>query len=762
MHGNPSHADPTQSRRVELILQQLDALPTLSAIAVRVLELTADDESEMRDVIRLVSSDPALASKVLKVCRCSDRGRAANVTNVDRAVVLLGFDAVRSAVLSVQVFELFEGAASSGGELYSGQATFDRQLFWQHSLAVAITAEHLCHHSALKSRFQPSEAFVGGLLHDLGQLCLHLVLPRSFDRVCEMAVAQTLSLDLACRQTIGVDTHTAGRRIAEHWQLPHQLGDVIWLNGQPYDSLPALEHKALIGLVSLADAVVRREHITPLGHGPRGEDLVAMGMQIGIDEKSLRDAIPALHDELSERAEIMGLNGEHCTRQLLRSVCRANEVLGRANVILRQNVTGAKHQSRSLEAIRSFHDSASPGGSVVSILSRVVQSATEMFGEGVFCVLYQANQHEPWQFYQFDTDGRLQHSQIADFAEGALLTEQLADNPDAAGDIVDFMPSLASAMMETTDLQSLRVMALQCGWGVNALLLHNRTPGKQIDRTMLEALSRTWGAAIAGGTQHEGAKRLGEQLAEANRQLVETQDRLAQVKTMAALGELAAGAAHEMNNPLTVISGRSQLLANTIIDHEQRAMARQIAQQAHRLSDIITALRLFAEPTQPKRRSVDIQELINDVASRVTHRRHKNVDISTIIGSSIPNPVFIDPDQIGRALGELLQNAIESEGSTHVELRVQIDPADDRLRIQVTDDGAGLAPYTLAHAFDPFFSAKPAGRQPGLGLSQAQRLVEASGGRITLENGAAKGAVATIWLPRWQDEREKEHARDVA
>jgi signal transduction histidine kinase len=97
-----------------------------------------------------------------------------------------------------------------------------------------------------------------------------------------------------------------------------------------------------------------------------------------------------------------------------------------------------------------------------------------------------------------------------------------------------------------------------------------------------------------------------------------------------------------------------------------------------------------------------------------------------------------------------------------VELRVQIDPANDRLKLQVTDDGSGLAPYTLAHAFDPFFSAKPAGRQPGLGLSQARRLVEASGGRVTLENGPHKGAVATIRLPHWREQNEEAPQRNAA
>src|SRR5690606_34557114 len=228
----------------------------------------------------------------------------------------------------------------------------------------------------------------------------------------------------------------------------------------------------------------------------------------------------------------------------------------------------------------------------------------------------------------------------------------------------------------------------------------------------------------------------------------------------AALGEITAGAAHEMNNPLTVISGRSQLLAKSLQEPNARLMAQQIVEQSHRISDMITALRMFAEPTKPERRPTFLHDLLSSVVKETRKRYATPPPIKVVIEQPLPS-IYVDPEQLGRAVSELLRNAIESEGSKHIEVRVQIEPLDDRLRIQVTDNGSGLTQHALAHAFDPFFSAKPAGRQPGLGLAQARRLVEAHGGQLMLENGKDGGAVATIWLEHWRGPSNHQQ-RDVA
>jgi signal transduction histidine kinase len=232
------------------------------------------------------------------------------------------------------------------------------------------------------------------------------------------------------------------------------------------------------------------------------------------------------------------------------------------------------------------------------------------------------------------------------------------------------------------------------------------------------------------------------------------QETLARSRTLATLGEVASGAAHEMNNPLAVISGRSQLLASRVQDVELRESALEIVSQSHRLSDMITALRSFAEPVDPVIEPVDLADLVMRVVQRYGPGERRQPQVNTVFTEALAS-ALIDGELIGQALGELVRNAVEAKGSRHIELRVQTDPLDDRLKIEVRDDGTGLSEHALTHAFDPFFSAKPAGRQPGLGLARARRYVEAHGGRITLSNNPAGGAIATIWLSNWRQDKQE-------
>src|SRR3954465_7988136 len=130
-----------REKRVELILQQLQQLPTLPSVAVKVMEVTGRDDSTAQEVVQLIAADQSLTAKILQLVHRASAGVRGEVNSVERAVVLLGFEAVRSAVLAVSVFQTFPGAAQQRDRAI--EANFNREEFWKHSVAVACCAELL-------------------------------------------------------------------------------------------------------------------------------------------------------------------------------------------------------------------------------------------------------------------------------------------------------------------------------------------------------------------------------------------------------------------------------------------------------------------------------------------------------------------------------------------------------------------------------------------------------------------------------------------
>jgi len=367
--------DKTQGRRVELILRQVDSLPTLPAVATRLLSLTANDETHARQVVELVSSDPALSAKVLSMCRRADMGVRGDILTVEKAVVLLGFNAIRNAALSVKVIEMF--GVTPGAEQDQDLLRFDRVGFWRHSLAVAITAEMIAAAHRGDSELVPDEAFICGLLHDIGKLALDHVLPKSFARIVELADLNNGNIAEFERRIVGIDHHTVGKRLAEQWRLPHRLQDCIWLHGSSFETLPRLEHKRLIGLIALADLLVRQHHIGYSGnHVLKGqpEDLAKT---IGLDPKRLEGLMPRVYEQMERRSSMMGLGDAPSRELFMSSIQTANQMLGQLNSTLERRHLKSTRMSSILDAVTTFHATAAPGRSVQEGMSPAANEARD-------------------------------------------------------------------------------------------------------------------------------------------------------------------------------------------------------------------------------------------------------------------------------------------------------------------------------------------------------------------------------------------------
>ncbi|MFT3785784.1 MAG: HDOD domain-containing protein [Tepidisphaeraceae bacterium] len=288
------------------MLQQLEQLPTLPAVAVRVLELTSQDKTSAKEVVAVIESDPSLTARILRVVHRSDGGLRADINSIDRAVVFLGFEAVRNAALAVGVFETFGPSSTTEKASLTGGRRFNREDFWKHCLAVACMSELIAEtiKGARKdSPVEPSDAFVAGLLHDIGKVAIDAALPKSFARVvdaCEMLRGNIADVE---RTVIGLDHMVVGKRLAERWMLPQVLRDVIWLHGQLPQALPEnVRNPHLVSVVTLADILVRQQHIGYSGNYAFNVHTPALLEALKLTQEQLDDAASRLVARMEPRA----------------------------------------------------------------------------------------------------------------------------------------------------------------------------------------------------------------------------------------------------------------------------------------------------------------------------------------------------------------------------------------------------------------------------------------------------------------------------
>ncbi len=752
--------DPDQ---VEMILSHLTDLPTLSPIAIRVIQLSSDPDADLREIAHLIEADVALSARVLRLCQTADRAARTKITTIERAVVRLGLESVRAAMLSVEIY----GLLTDGSAAPDDEQSFDRTGFWRHSLAVACASELLAErHQGVLEDVRPQEAFLCGILHDLGKLALDRVLPRSFARCVELCNAHRIDITDVERRVLGIDHYTAGKRLAEHWGLPHVLQDVIWLHNQPASSLPDVPHCQLIGIVTVAHAIVRSLHIGWNGSLPTSHTIDEIAREYGLNPDRCAGLDTELFERLTTRAAHLGVESEKDQELLLSSIAEANRQLGRLNAELASRASETVSRRRVLDAIAAFHTAGVVRTSLAAAFLDVAKSASHFLGGGFFIVIWQARPGAEWIVHRFDTSARPIESRSIGRPPTGQDLAAIAHAASAGFDAVEVVRWLGEKLHDATVPNTCRFTPLLDGQGPAAMLLHDREAGEAaLALPGAKSLLGAWASALAAAAQHDGARRLGEQLAEANRNLAQAQTALVDARSMARLGELASGAAHEMNNPLTVISGHAQLLATRLADHENVERARDISRAASQLSDLITSLHLFADPPEPQPARTDVRRMMLDAIEEAKERSmlsssvraHNNrnpPDMRTVIGDGL-STAYIDRRQIGGAVTELLVNALEARPKTGIELRACVSPSDGRLMLSVTDDGVGMSERALLHACDPFFSEKPAGRQSGLGLARARRLIDLHGGELHVQSTAGQGTKVTIALPDWRYEPGK-------
>jgi signal transduction histidine kinase len=223
--------------------------------------------------------------------------------------------------------------------------------------------------------------------------------------------------------------------------------------------------------------------------------------------------------------------------------------------------------------------------------------------------------------------------------------------------------------------------------------------------------------------------------------------RLTAAERLAAVGEVAAGLAHEIRNPLAAILNAVTLLEQeeTLTADERASILEAVKTEARRLNTTLSDFLLFARPRELKRQKGDIRQVVEHVAALLQDERIRQGGVQVVVRveSTIP-PFGFDPDQLTQVLWNIARNGVEAmEG--HGRLALDVGRKNGEVMITVADTGRGILPEERWRIFQPFFSKKPGGT--GLGLAIAQRIVTAHGGRIDVDSTPEQGTRFTICLP---------------
>lgn len=325
--------------------------------------------------------------------------------------------------------------------------------------------------------------------------------------------------------------------------------------------------------------------------------------------------------------------------------------------------------------------------------------------------------------------------------------------------LIYFLPVVTAAMLfgfMGTLLWTALTSAVYCSLLIPALRIYVLSPEGATELAIRNlffflaamAVNRV---VIENRRQGQRYRRLAEELAEVNRQLKQAQEEARRSERLAALGQLTAGLAHEIRNPLAVIKGSAETLTRRLqsSDPLTTEVAGYISSEVNRLNVIVTRFLNFARPLKLERRLASIPQLL-DRALKVARDRwpEAKVEVTRQYSESVPE-LNVDPDLCEQAFTNLVLNAYEAMGDGGGNLTVEIIPANSAgkcgVEVMIQDTGPGIPPELCEQIFNPFFTTKKEG--VGLGLSIVSKIVDDHRGWIRLSNRPGEGTCFRIYLP---------------
>ena len=743
-------ADTIAARQTALAVARLDSLATLPCVAIQYFSKFLQSRFSPSDLVDIVESDPALAGKIFSLSHQHGVSLPSLKFSLRLALDRLPADLVRQAILSVKVLAGFEPEHDP-----DNVAILPAKELVLHSLAVACCARDIA--AITTDKIEPELAYYAGLLHDIGKFALQETMPKSLAEIVQEAKTTEASSYTVEQKRLATNHTLLGRSLAQKWHLPEPIGLAIWLHHSDTVTISRDVPEARIAqLVRSADSIARLCGIGQSGSFDSPEPIEKIAQSLGRTVEQLESIRAELPEAVKEKSRILGLDLPNAAARYCQFAHSAAANFARQQAELSVENCRLGTAFSHFDFIKDFLLSISSDATAIDIAENLAVRWQRFYQTGLVCLyLVPTSGQESLEAAVVESLGQSRAVILNVPSDAKPIPETIA-NHFAILDAQDHVDWLLEQLELESDLRQAKLVPLLSdGRAVGALVFEMHYPADaELFEENFSKVAAVAGAVLDMVLSRHKYERFAERFAQLIRGAAEqpaaplkAELAPAEIAADASLAEMTAGLAHELNNPLSVISGRAQLLADAEKNQKKKLALQQIQENAREASAILEGLMSFAEPPPPKPSQTDVKQMLDEaiqLTKQKTGAEHINVQIR--VAKDVKS-IFVDSAQVVSALANVLSNSLESYRDTIGPIKITADAAGSRVRLQVSDLGCGMDADTLRKAAHPFFSAKPAGRKRGMGLAYTARAVQMNKGSLSIESEPGKGTTVTIFLP---------------
>ena len=739
----------TAAHLVEHTVGRLDSLSTLPCVGEKLFSRLRQGQFSSSSIIDIIESDPALAAAALGLVSRHGLIRPEEKFSLGRMLEKLPANEIRDNALSVKIMP----ASETGDNIQS------RKELMLHSLAVACCAKEIA--EAVSPEVDSELAYFAGLFHDIGKLALQEAMPKSFARIVEEAESMKQSSCVIEQEHLDCDHAIIGKHLAQRWGFPNQIALAIWLHHSEVIAISERMPEAkLAAVIQLADSMSRQLNIGVSGSfdTPAQPEPIAEFLGIEIDHlQEIRRSLPAA---LGRKSVILGLETPNNLMDYGQSAHAVAAGFARQQAELSDENRRLQSASSHFDFITDFLSSVSLSAPAIDVAENFAVRWHKFYQTGTVC-LYLAPPNGLETIEAVVVEGLAQSSIVTVNvpADTTAIPKAIA-NDFAILNAFDYIDWLFEQLEPDFEPSRTKLLPLLSnGRAIGAIAFELNYPGDielfaERFKTSSSTAAIVLEMALGRQNQQDYAENFVRLISKTTPETTspdtgETVPAASIEDSLNTLAEMAAGAAHELNNPLAVISGRAQLLAEAQHDPETKEILKQIYENAREASGIMEDMMSFAEPRQPRPARTDVKKMIDEAVQLSGRKTNiESLDVQINVAAGIER-VFVDSAQIVSAIANVISNAVESyDGkSGPIEIVADNSESDKMVVLAINDHGCGMDTETIKKATWPFFSAKPAGRKRGMGLAYAARFIQINKGVLDITSEPGSGTTVTISLP---------------